>query len=374
MYRNKFSVSGNKSAVHNNYTFDFRDKVIQSFKDFKDLGFTMLIFSGNHRKSEYLIGMSNLGYIDIDADFEPIFNDGLIDFCRENHFGLARSGSNKKGKYRIIFKRSITIEIDNNETLIKWISGGSDGFVLEQFRTGPESIAGAARYVLETELEYFKELLEGYGNTLNIDITSANPAMHSKELGEVLLDFEVDKLGIIPLTLYNFEDIGKTFVSNAEVSFATQNGIWGHFQVTVKDSKEIIRLVRGNCLRARVGNNIEPVGIADCIKRGVHLMDPIEQAGLNSDLRCEDDDAYMPFIVSVKKDVMFVTSGGQHNRNYGGKSIILIVFYEAEQDQLDTKYVSSITVDGFEYTIDEKNKKFARAATPNPTSTSQGKV
>lgn len=372
MYNNMFSVSKNKSAKHGNYTFGFELKNIVYFSDFASGGFTSLVFNGEHRAGENVIGLTNLGYVDIDNKKWPLFTDTLKDWCRERGMALARSASESAGSYRIIFKRNLEIVIDSDkgDCVVLGL-----GLGLEQYRT--KSAAGdVASFVLKTELEWFAQELSALGASDNIDVTSANAGMHSKEIGEVLVDMNVFDLIEIPLMPVDWGGVKNTTRGEILVESATQNGLAGRFKVVMKGDKETIRLVSGNCFKALINGNVEDVGIADCVKRRCHLLDPLAGSGLNLDVRCEDSDAYMPFICAVSADrsALFVTSGGQHNRNFSDKSVLLIVFKRDTGGEWSKEFVSEISVDGSRYLIDEKNKKFRDVETGAVSESESGAV
>ncbi len=360
MYENKMSVSVQKSPEHGNYTYGFAVKNIDGFEDIASGGFTSSVFSGSHRKSEFLVGMTNLGYVDIDAGFEPLYkSEDLERICKKNAWGLSRSGSQKQGKFRIIFKRGVEVVTQKNRAIAL-------GFEMEMFSIEKEYISGLVRYILQAELEYFCEVLPG-GNVKNIDITSANPAMHSKELGEVLVEFESEKMPEMSLELYDFTKVTRGLsAGNIKVNLATENGRVGAFSVKSGGGKECIEMTAGNCLKARVNGLVIDVGLMDCVQKGLHLLDPLEGSDYNPSLRCSDDDAYMPFIMSIWEapdgfsNRLYLNAYGQHNRNYGGISTISVMFVEDIASRLDKKYTSLIVYKGEKYAIDEVNRRYFR--------------
>jgi len=350
-----FSVSNKQQGV-GTYTWGYKVKEISSFVELLDSGFSVWKYKQGYRNGENIEGFLDGGYVDIDAEHEPFFDDSLIDLCKKEGWGLARSQSLKRGKYRIIYKRCITIEGEDEEYFLK-------GWGFNDIRINKENIYDYGRVALATEMDYFIEKLKnwGRGNVDNIDKTALGRAMHSKKVGDILV--EPRDIIVLPWVEYDFNNIEYSSVSKVYCRDAANVGRMGHFKVRTYNNKETIEMVSGNVIK--VGSQY--MGLGEAIRSGKHLSDPIE--GINNKYRCEDDDAYMPLKARKDGDTLILFSVGNHNRNGENtgntgnfyKSLIWVKFTEAQTEaEIEEKYKSVISIDGLDYLIDENSKLFKK--------------
>ncbi len=335
----RFSVSNKKGSgkAKGTYTFDYVVKDIETVHDIKDGGFSSTIFKDGHRKGENAIGLCDLGYVDIDGGFEPLYKEeDLRAFCKDN-FWLTRSQSNMEGKFRLIYLRQISVDIVGDLGVVSM-------FGMEVYSFPKEHMSMFITNILEQELVFFEENIPG-GNVSNIDATSTNSSMHSKELGEVLYECDLRPIYID----YDYGAFKKRTVSNFNVVEVGEYGLTSIFKPVIKKGKEMLILKSGNIFQVDGREGLLDVTIGEALVGKYHLYDPLRELGG----RCEDGDAYMPFIMSLVGEVIYVSAWGQHNGNKGNS--ILIVF---ERGIVDKKYSSLVSIDGVDYWIDEKFKKF----------------
>ncbi len=352
----KVSVSRNKSEKHGNFTYGFKVEEIRAYSELAGVGFAPCEFKEEHRKNENVVGLGELGYIDLD---DSVGGDKeLVGWCRKRGFGLARSGSNRAGRYRIVYKRDQLIE--RGASVVSWW-----GFEALRFFEGEQS--SVVGFILEQELKWFqRELPEGFVES--VDVTSARASMHSKEIGEMLVDKELEELGVLPAEIYDYSKVKyRDTAGKAGVVKVCEYGQELEISVKIKEGKEILLVRTGNVFEGKVSGSgrVEKVTIGEALRLKCQLRDPIAESGLNPERRCGDDDAYMPFTLrlNTEEDTLFCAAFGQHDRNHETKSRILIVFREGsqqEREESDMDFWSVVDWNGSEFVLDEKNRKFWR--------------
>ena len=330
-YTNKLSISA-KKGVKDNFTYDFKLADFdfkEPTEDLHSMGFTPMVYLDGHRRKDSYVGLTDIGYFDIDLgkdepmkyeDFQP-----LID--AKYALVIAKSKSGAVGKYRLIYKRNFTIEdgcvIDN-----------SLGVILYQFESKEES-ALFVEYILNIEVE---KLIERVPTVkAHIDSTACKVHMHSSWIGDYLYhsdgltwinNYLEDIEGFHEYKSRNYRVFEKCSVTMLAVN---DKGIKTRFKSEKKESGKIVHRAYGNTFNTSRG----VMTISQILSNGVRpqLYDVIEN-------RIATGDAFMPFIVSKYKQMIFLSSSGIHDRNKNEK--IQVIFNKGE---VDKDYAVEMSID-----------------------------
>ncbi len=343
-YQDKLSVSSEISKKHGNCTYGFKlaDFDFNKPLNFSKLGFTGWVFKDGHRTKDNMIGMTNLGYIDIDLPRVPagdsyngkiLTPDDIIKALSSagKAFYLSRSKSGTPGKYRIIYKRPFTME--NGELI-------STGVILNTFKHAGEVCVRINRNEADAFLEILPEA-EPF-----IDKTSFDYHMHSKNLGGFLYsqdgdclmsgkEYDLDKL----LEVDNSTQDRIDYQTSIEGSFDTDNNLC-YFKLVraakdqvftrggneIKGDSEYYRWVGGSTLPINDSGGADKIHILQLFDNRKYWIDDSKIGGIPKNKHLGRD-AFMQFksfgiqVFNNKESITF-WSAGVHHTNIGYKLII----------------------------------------------------
>ncbi len=338
-----FSVSDKEGSIKTNYTYTFNFKPTRmediGFDALIGLGFSPMIFEGGHRNTANCIGMTDLGYVDIDT------KEGMIPVPERvfEEWSCYRSKSRNPGRFRIFYRRPFVVQDSKIVSIDGIILKDLDGYF----------VPGVIGQLLGQERDWFLELVPEASDYF--DITALQPSMHSKRIGEKVYDNEIK---LVELGAYNFDalEVGGRHGSNFEIGSVTEFGMISHWQRVVRGNTETLYLKTGNILEAGVGGMIKEVTLGEAIRESYQLCDPIGSSITTGFQRYPDvGDAYMKMKLYLDGSRLYASAWGQHDGNHKEKSRIVVSFDEGE---IEDKYVTRAVVDGIGIEIDEKNKTF----------------
>ncbi len=343
-YIDCFSITPKQGGekVNGTYTWGFTPTKIVNFDTLKTNGFSPTIYKGGHRNKINSIGMTNLGYVDIDTkdNMPPINAEVFIGWL------CYKSQSRKPGKFRVFYKRPFVIQ-DN-------LIVSTDGIILKDLKD--YFVPDVISTLLEQERDWFLDKFPTA--TAYFDITSLNSHMHSKHIAEKIYDVDISNMEIVDFGFYDFEKlkIGERVGNSFNIGNITAYGINSTFERVVRGNTETLYLKHGNILEANVGGVVKKVTLGEAIKNGYQLSDPIGEFKTTGFSRYPNvGDAYMKMGLYRDKKFVYASAWGQHDGNFMARSRIVVVFKES---RVDMKYVTKVTIDGVAILIDEKHKTF----------------
>lgn len=158
---------------------------------------------GGYRKKQYVVGLTNMGYIDIDSPTTTTLGklptqDNVHEALKGYWHYIHPSASRAEGKLRVLYRRNLTVfrdgcfnpdgfewdigAVPHEDTQLTQVNAVTDDKTLIDIDPD-RTIIEVIEYILTKEMEAFKRLLDVSGiNSSGIDTTSAQAHMHSKHL------------------------------------------------------------------------------------------------------------------------------------------------------------------------------------------------
>ncbi len=159
---------------------------------------------GGYRNLDCVVGLLNTGYIDLDAvEVRSEYPGGVVphvptveniaNMLRDKNmwFYVHPSASRSEGKLRVLYRRNLTVFMDDNYDPLtyKWDLMCSDVSTVKAVTDEgvgvpiANSLVDVIEHILTCEMATFKGLMEEAGlDSSGLDFTSLHPHMHSKHL------------------------------------------------------------------------------------------------------------------------------------------------------------------------------------------------
>ena len=334
-YRGCLSVS-KKNGPMDTFTYDFK---VQEFNPdyLLNHGFTSMVYSDGHRRKDNYIGLTDIGYFDIDLGKGEPVSLTMLEALSDKFMVIAKSKSKIEGKWRLIYRRSFTIE---GLTVI-----GSEGlnFALRTFSNQLEKQL-FTEYILRKEIDMLIERIPQVDS--HIDKTSCKVHMHSSYVGEIVevnenaeMWMDVESYGILD---FEINSSSRILASSYSINETQDKAIKTRFQSRKTDEDKWVHKAYGNAFCTKHGwKTISQI-----------LSERLQMCDLPSIMhrdRIESPDAFMPFVVNLYGKFLILSSRGIHDRNH--MEVIRVVF---RQDIV--KDGIELTVDNHSLMIDEINQ------------------